>query len=79
MRQTALLAWCALTLLSAGCSMIDPNSRMNVNRGAFNDDYSVVRKEGRSGEQMDHEDTDGMDKWLYSPKARAINRNLGVD
>lgn len=58
--------------------MMDPNSPLNVNRGTYSDEY-MVRGEARSSDAMEHEDADGLDKWLYSPKYRAINRDLGVD
>jgi hypothetical protein len=73
-----LLVWCLLTLLASGCSMLDPNSRFNVNRGTFTDEY-MVHKEARSTDALEHEDMEGADQWLLSPKARAINRDLGVD
>jgi hypothetical protein len=58
--------------------MMDPNSRFNVNRGNYTDEF-MVRKEARSTEALEHEDMEGADNWLLSPKARAINRDLGVD
>lgn len=58
--------------------MMDPNSRFNVNRGNYTDEY-MVHKEARSTEALEHEDVEGIDKWMLSPKARAINRDLGVD
>ena len=58
--------------------MLDPNSRFNVNRGTYSDEY-MVHKDARGTEAMDHEDVDGMDKWLHSPKYRAIMSDLGVD
>jgi hypothetical protein len=56
---------------------MNPDSRFNVNRGTYSDEYTV--KEARSTQGLEHEDMEGADNWLYSPKARAINRNLGVD
>ena len=58
--------------------MMDPNSRLNVNRGNYTDEY-MVHKEARSTEALEHEDVEGIDKWMLSPKARAINRDLGID
>ncbi len=58
--------------------MMDPNSPLNVNRGTYSDEY-MVRKDARASDEMEHEDVDGLDKWLYSPKYRAINKDLGVD
>jgi hypothetical protein len=49
------------------------NTKLNVNRGEYHDEYDAVAKEGR-GET----DFDPMGDWLYSPEARAINRHLGV-
>jgi len=68
------------SLFGTGCSLLNPNSKLNVNRGDYHDEWDGPGVERRSsGEGMDHEDADGADKWLYSPKYRAINRNLGVD
>ncbi|MBS0262969.1 MAG: hypothetical protein JSS02_13575 [Planctomycetes bacterium] len=77
MRPSAVFVWCLLALLS-GCSMMNPNSRFNVNQGNYSDEY-MIHKEARGTEALDHEDADGLDNWLYSPKHRAINRDLGVD
>lgn len=78
MRRISLPVWCLLTLACSGCGTLDPNNRFNVNRGNYSDEY-MINKEARSGTQVDHEDVDGLDNWLYSPKHRAINRDLGVD
>ena len=79
MRIFALLVLGSSILSSVGCTMLDPNNRFNVNRGEINDEYSVVRKEGRGTEVPEKENNDGLDNWLYSPTYRAINKNLGVD
>lgn len=78
MRRSFLAVWLLLPVLCAGCGSLDPNSRFNVNRGSYSDEY-LVRKEARGASQLEHEDVDGLDGWLYSPKARAINRDLGID
>lgn len=44
----------------------------------YNDEWGGVGKEGRGHEPMEHE-SDGLSKWWASPKARAIERNLGFD
>jgi hypothetical protein len=77
MRRSTVIV-CCLFALSSGCSTLDSNSRWNVNRGDYNDEF-MVRKEARGTEALDHEDVDGLDKWLHSPKYRAINKDLGVD
>ena len=80
LRNTALMLLGLSSLFQTGCSMINPNNVLNVNRGEHHDEYEsagVERRAANSG--MDHEDADGMDQWLYSPTYRAINRNLGVD
>jgi len=80
MRDTFLILLGLSSLICSGCGTLDPNSRFNVNRGEHHDEWEaggVERRASTSG--LDHEDTDGLDKWLYSPTYRAINRNLGVD
>jgi hypothetical protein len=80
LRNTALVILGLSSLFNSGCSMFSPNSKLNVNRGEYNDEWGAGGVERRaSTEGMEHEDADGLDKWLYSPKYRAINRNLGVD
>ncbi|HLJ12161.1 MAG TPA: hypothetical protein VKU82_13290 [Planctomycetaceae bacterium] len=76
MRRIALLALCLASTLLSGC---DPNSRFNVNRGDYHDEWDAPGQDGRAGQGLDHEDVDGLDKWLHSPKERAINRDLGID
>jgi hypothetical protein len=79
-RKTALLLLGMSSFFICGCSMFSPNSKLNVNRGDYHDEWEAGGVERRaSTEGMDHEDADGLDKWLYSPRYRAINRNLGVD
>ncbi len=69
-----------LSFLSTGCSFFNPNSKLNVNRGDYHDEWEGAGTERRAGtSDMEHEDSDGLDKWLYSPQYRAINRNLGID
>jgi len=76
MRQIAFVLLGVSTLLASGC-ILDPNSRFNVNRGEYHDEYDIAGKEGRAGSDSE-KDVDPVGQWLYSPEARAINRNLGV-
>jgi hypothetical protein len=78
MRHAALCLLCLSAALFSGCRMLDPNSKWNPNRGDYRDEFDI-QQEARGGEAMDHEDLDGADRWILSPKARAINRNLGID
>jgi hypothetical protein len=80
MRPTVILLLGLLALIHCGCSMLDPNSKFNVNRGEHHDEWDGAGVERRAmSDGLDHEDVDGLDKWLYSPTYRQINRNLGVD
>jgi hypothetical protein len=80
LRNTALLLLGLSSLFNSGCALLNPNSKLIVNRGDYHDEWEGGGVERRaSTEGMDHEDADGLDKWWYSPKYRAINRNLGVD
>ena len=76
MRYLACLVLGLASLLASGC-ILDPNSRLNVNRGDYHDEYDIAGKEGRAGSEGEKQ-IDPMGQWLYSPEARAINRNLGV-
>jgi len=79
-RPAVLMLLGLSSLLSTGCSLLNPNSKLNVNRGEYNDEWGAGGVERRaSTDGMEHEDADGLDKWLYSPKYRAIMANLGVD
>ncbi len=50
----------------------DPNS------ADYHDEWETVGSEGR-GEQSYEKESDGLTKWISSPKARSIERNLGVE
>ena len=76
MRQSTFFLLCLSSLVCSGC-ILDPNSRLNVNRGEYHDESDLVGKEGR-GNTAAEKEVDPMGKWLYSPEYRAINRNLGV-
>ena len=79
MRRIPLLLLCLASPVVSGCAMfgITPDSKLNVNRGEYHDEFTIGR-EARGTEQLEQE-PDGMGKWLYSPKARAIDRDLGVE
>jgi hypothetical protein len=80
LRDTVFMLLGLSLLVNSGCTFLNPNNKLNVNRGDYHDEWEAGGVERRaSTEGMDHEDADGLDKWLYSPKYRAINRNLGVD
>jgi len=67
------------SMFQCGCSMINPNSKINVNRGDYHDEWDAGGVERRATDGMEHEDAEGLDNWIHSPKYRAINRNLGLD
>lgn len=50
----------------------DPNS------ADYHDEWESVGSEGR-GDQSFEKESDGLTKWISSPKARSIERNLGVE
>ncbi len=77
MRALAFLVFGLTSLLASGC-IFDPNSRFNVNRGDAHDEYDVAGQIGRGGDDIEKA-PDPMGKWLYSPRYREINRNLGVE
>jgi hypothetical protein len=77
MRRSALALLCLSSLLFPGCKMLDPDSKLNPNRGDYHDEYDAVGKEGRGNTEREKQ-VDPVGGWLYSPEARAINRNLGV-
>ena len=77
MRRTALLLSCLFAICGSGCAMLDPNSKLNPNRGEYHDEFDTVGKEGRGNVEREKK-IDPLGDWLYSPEARAINRNLGV-
>jgi hypothetical protein len=57
---------------------MDPNSKWNVNRGEYHDEWNQVGSE-RNSDQEPEKEPDGLGKWLYSPKARAIFKSTGSD
>jgi hypothetical protein len=76
MRQSAFALLYLSSLFASGC-ILDPNSKLNVNRGEYHDEYDAVAKEGR-GNTTSEEEVDPLGRWMYSPEAQSINRHLGV-
>jgi hypothetical protein len=77
------MSLCATVLLS-GCAMMD--SGRNWLTGKRNDQsepdlaedkWAFVGKEGRGSRRMEKEDP--LDRLLWSPQARDINRNVGFE
>lgn len=67
----------ALLLLAAlpGCSLLDS---YQTEASRYRDDYDFVGEEGR-GDRPREKESDGLSKWIESPQARSINRNLGIE
>jgi hypothetical protein len=78
MRRFIFLTIGLLLASSTGCRFLDPNSPLNPNRGSFSDEFTA-NNEGRAATALEHEDMEGADPFLLSPKAQAIQRHLGVD
>ena len=78
MRPITLALICLTSMLHCGCAAFNPDSKWNVNRGEYHDESDLVGKVGRGDQQLE-KPPDGMGSWLYSPKARAIQHNLGVE
>lgn len=82
-RFLLILACCACGVLP-GCqtmnrrAMSEAERTESLNPKDYHDEFDVVGREGRGHQAMEHE-SDGLTKWIESPKARAINRNLGFD
>lgn len=54
----------------------DPNN--DPNSAEYHDEWGSVGSEGR-GDQAYEKESDGLTKWVSSPKARSIERNLGIE
>jgi hypothetical protein len=78
MRRHAALALCLISVVCSGCMSLNPDSKLNVNRGEYRDEWNVVGAE-RNADQEPEKEPDGLGKWLYSPKARAIFKSTGSD
>ena len=76
MRTRLCALSCLVSLVLAGCKMLEPNSPLNVNRGTHYDEWSIG-DEARAGEAVEKDYNDPLDQWIHSPKYRAINRDLG--
>lgn len=50
----------------------------NTDGPLHSDEWGYVGDEARAGDIREKE-TDGLTKWVQSPKARDIERNLGID
>ena len=70
MRHHTALALCLLSVVSSGCMSLDPNSKWNVNRGEYRDEWSLQWVSRGISDQEPEKEPDGLGKWLYSPKAR---------
>jgi hypothetical protein len=86
-RWFARLALC-LVCLSTGCATTGSPSRMwtwlqsgggpdDDNTPEYQDKWALAGQEGRGLRQMEDEH-DPFNKWLRSPKAAAIENNLGI-
>jgi hypothetical protein len=68
----------------AGCetmnrrAMSDSERSEYYNPRDYHDEFDGVGQEGRGHQAMEHE-SDWLSRFVESPKARAINRNLGYD
>jgi hypothetical protein len=83
------IVWLALllSLASTGCASLGPNGKAwrwlqsgdpdNDNNEKFKDKWSQVGQEGRGGRELEDEH-DPFNNWLRSPKAAAIENNLGI-
>jgi len=68
---------CCLLLLATltGCSLFQ---QYQDDAARYRDDYDFVGDEGR-GDRPREKESDGLSKWVESPQARSINRNLGIE
>lgn len=84
---------CWLCLCSSGCAVADlgksiatstakmfkPSSRDYFDESDVGvDEWAQAGEEGRGDQAKEHE-SDGLTRYMSSPKAQAINRNLGYD
>lgn len=79
--RTFVILMLTLTAFSqiAGCQMVrNLRDKLTKDQEDFQDDYKVAGEEGRA-ELPREKETDGLTPFLESPKARAINKNLGID
>lgn len=78
MRLSVLIFLGLSALPFSGCQGLNPNSKLNPNRGEYHDEWTEASKEGRSDQETE-KPVDSMGSWIYSPKARAIFHSLGTD
>lgn len=84
MRRFLLILVCCACGSSIGCQTMNRRAMSEAERTEvynpkdYTDEYDVVGKEGRGHQAMEHE-SDFLTRFISSPKARAINRNLGYD
>jgi hypothetical protein len=87
------LILCGSCLLSSGCAlgelgkniadstakMFRPTSRDYFDQSEVGtDEWAQAGEEGRGDQSREHE-SDGLTKYMSSPKAQSIERNLGFD
>lgn len=94
MRLPLCVLLCALGAAQTGCALVQqgsdvasstlksvrPNARgyADDNNENYVDTWSEAGQEGRGDRPLDKE-SDGLTPYIESPKARAINRSLGID
>jgi hypothetical protein len=78
MRRHIAISLGLVSVVCSGCMSLDPNSKLNVNRGEYRDEWNMAGAE-RNADQEPEKEPDGLGKWLYSPKARAIFKSTGSD
>jgi hypothetical protein len=94
MRFLCCVVLCALSAAQIGCALVQqgtdvasstlksvrPNAKgyADDNNEDFVDTWSEAGEEGRGDRPLEKE-SDGLTPYLESPKARAINRSLGID
>ena len=94
MRFLPCVALCALCAAQMGCAIaqqgtdmanstlkaVRPNARgySDDNNEDYVDTWAEAGQEGRGDRPLEKE-SDGLTPYIESPKARAINRSLGID
>lgn len=79
--------WCVLICLLSGCAtppsqfrpfaFLEQGTDGDDNNADYRDAWSQVGKEARGNRPLE-DDHDPLNKWLRSPKAAAIENNLGI-
>jgi hypothetical protein len=78
MRRHIAFSMFLTSVVCSGCMSLSPDSKWNVNRGEYHDEWNMAGAE-RNADQEPEKEPDGLGKWLYSPKARAIFKSTGSD